>query len=109
MGKEKITEDDRDDLSPARGFFNATLIGIVFWSLMLLVIANCTGCAPHIITKDWGRVVKVTEYSVEVAYQVINRAENVRVANIYYKPCGHAYKLGDMYPDIYKEALCDPN
>lgn len=100
--------DQRDDLSTARGCLNGFKAGIVFWSLMILIYYSCSSCAnvQPIITRDKGKVIQTSSNWIEVAYEVVNRPDNRRAANIYYKPCGHLYHIGDTYPDHKKELQC---
>lgn len=101
-------DDDRDDLSTARGLFYAFKISMVFYALMALILYTCSGCGSidPIITKDRGEVVSLSEKWVEVAYQVVNRQQGSKALNIYYKECGHSYSVGDQYPDKNKEIRC---
>jgi hypothetical protein len=99
--------DDRDDLSTARGIYNGCKLALVFYAIIALMIYACSACsAKPVITRDTGEVVNFSVNWVEVAYDVVNRPGGNRALNIYYKPCGHHFSIGDLYPDRQKEILC---
>lgn len=99
--------DERDDLSKARGCINGFKAALLFYLLVFVLWWSCSSCATMpIITRDSGEEINIGDLWIEVAYDVVNRPDKRRAANIYYKECGHLFQIGDRYPDPSKEMLC---